>query len=133
MADDSLSSFPRAWRKADAAPNAAVLPEEDVTKAAPTTKKLGLYPSGKHVVVSYLEVGLVLAIFLLSFVCRIKTATAPCGLDSQRVFACGPLCPIEAACHTPGAQPWALVIAALWADTPCCCSDALLKPSLAII
>lgn len=43
--DDSLSAFPRVWRQGDAAPNTAQLAEEDITKAAPTAKKLGAYPS----------------------------------------------------------------------------------------
>jgi hypothetical protein len=43
--DDSLSAFPRAWRQADAAPNTAQLAQEDVTKAAPTSKQLGAHPS----------------------------------------------------------------------------------------
>lgn len=51
MTDDSLSAFPRVWRKNDAAPNAALLPEEDITKSAPTTKKLGAYPSQEYLVV----------------------------------------------------------------------------------
>jgi hypothetical protein len=48
--DDSLSAFPRVWRKDDAAPNSALLPEEDITKSAPTTKKLGTYPSQQYLV-----------------------------------------------------------------------------------
>ena len=50
-ADDSLSAFPRVWRKNDEAANAALLPEEDLTKSPPTTKKLGLYPSHQILVV----------------------------------------------------------------------------------
>ena len=45
VTDDSLSAFPRVWRQADAAPNSAQLAQEDIVKAAPTSKKLGAYPS----------------------------------------------------------------------------------------
>lgn len=50
MADDSVTAFPRVWRKDEnvaTSPNAAVLPEEDMAKPAPTTKKLASYPSHK--------------------------------------------------------------------------------------
>mmetsp|Transcript_1929 Transcript_1929/g.5736 ORF Transcript_1929/g.5736 Transcript_1929/m.5736 type:complete len:411 (+) Transcript_1929:155-1387(+) len=50
VTDDSMTAFPRVWRKDDApatSPNAAVLPSEDVDKPAPTTKKLASYPSHK--------------------------------------------------------------------------------------
>lgn len=50
--DDSLSAFPRVWRQGDAAPNTAHLAEEDVTKAAPTAKRLGAYPSQNITLVS---------------------------------------------------------------------------------
>lgn len=54
MTDDSMTAFPRVWRKDDApatSPNAAVLPSEDVDKPAPTTKKLASYPSHKFQIV----------------------------------------------------------------------------------
>ena len=51
VTDDSMSGFPRVWRKNDGTPNAASVPQEDVTKGAPTTKHLGSYPSDKHTVV----------------------------------------------------------------------------------
>ena len=49
--DDSLSAFPRVWRKAEEHGVGAVLPEEDITKAAPTSKHLAAHPSRKFVLV----------------------------------------------------------------------------------
>ena len=51
VTDDSLSAFPRVWRKNYGARNAASVPQEDITKGAPTTTHLGAYPSDKHIVV----------------------------------------------------------------------------------
>lgn len=56
--DDSMSAFPRAWRQADAAPNTAQLAQEDVTKAAPTSKQLGAHPSQAIAAVRISRVGL---------------------------------------------------------------------------
>lgn len=53
VTDDSLSAFPRVWRKADDG-NTATLPEEDIVKAAPTSKSVGAHPSKKFVLVSML-------------------------------------------------------------------------------
>jgi hypothetical protein len=50
--DDSLSAFPRVWRKAEEHGVGATLPEEDITKAAPTSKSLAAHPSKKFVLVS---------------------------------------------------------------------------------
>ena len=50
VTDDSMTAFPRVWRKDEdiaTSPNAAVLPDEDMNKPAPTTKKLASYPSHK--------------------------------------------------------------------------------------
>jgi hypothetical protein len=44
--DDSLSAFPRVWRKGEEGMG-AVLPAEDITKAAPTSKSLAAHPSRK--------------------------------------------------------------------------------------
>lgn len=51
LTDDSVTAFPRVWRKDHniaTSPNAAMLPEEDMAKPAPTTKKLSSYPSHKY-------------------------------------------------------------------------------------
>lgn len=50
MTDDSMTAFPRVWRKADDG-GAAMLPEEDITKAAPSSKSLSAHPSKKFVLV----------------------------------------------------------------------------------
>ena len=49
--DDSLSAFPRVWRKAEEHGIGATLPEEDITKAAPSSKSLAAHPSKKFVLV----------------------------------------------------------------------------------
>ncbi len=57
MTDDSMTAFPRVWRKDEdmaTSPNAAVLPREDIDKPAPTTKKLASYPSHKFQMVRLL-------------------------------------------------------------------------------
>lgn len=50
LSDDSVTAFPRVWRKDEniaTSPNAAVLPDEDMARPAPTTKHLASYPSHK--------------------------------------------------------------------------------------
>jgi hypothetical protein len=56
VTDDSLSAFPRVWRKAEEQGIGATLPEEDITKAAPTSKGLAAHPSKKFVLVSGLQI-----------------------------------------------------------------------------